>query len=489
MALINPPKPDTKEHGDLAQKVMDAVEASYQARLPKEKDWRVAEEQMWLVQKTAKEVAAQVREDKKPQKTENIGGRIQIPVFYALNWAQLSSMYGTIAKRDPLFPLMAMSPDDTDPALLLESLVMFQANQRKWNIKAFQSMYSGFTYGVGFKKHYWLEKKEVALDAVERQVVKDGVPQFEEDGSEKLETVITENDSVVYSGNEWEYISPWDFFFDTSFPARDFQDGQFVCHRTMENEDDMMEKERNGEYQNVKAAIEGKFDADTYPVEGQNKVFKSQLDDPQTLWTYKKPQTHYIFEFIGKIIPKDYKLSGSSSPQKWLIVVCNGIVLKTEPWTYKHNRYPYSCWEPHPVIQIPYGPSYNDLQSGLGKWINWSMNFRRDSGLRGLNSWLLIDSASVEDLSAFQSNEPMKVIPMRVGSGKSMQDLAHEIRFNDASGTAVTDANMAWDILQRMFALSENSQGQYFKGRRTAKETASEFARRTRQSPGGRATG
>jgi hypothetical protein len=480
MALIRPPKPDTEEHKNLVQLVLDSVESSFIVRSDKEREWRTAEENMWLVSKTAKEVSAEVGRGKKPKIMDEIGDRIHIPVFYALNWAQMSVLYQSIIKRDPLFPLLAMSPDDRDPALLLESMLASQAHQRRWNLKLFQALYSGFTYGVAFKKHYWLKKETTSLDAIEQPVVEGidpetGQPRMAVDaetGEPKTEVVITESPITEYEGTEWEYVSPWDFFFDPSVPARDLQDGEFVCHRSTLSENSLLEAKEQGEYDYVDEALEGVRWHDFYQREGENKIFRTRLQDPGSLWVTNEQKTHYIWEWIGRIVPKRFKLSPSTRPQKWAITMCNGVIIRAEPWTYRHNRYPFSCWEPHPVIQIPYAPSYVDLQAGLGKWINWSMNSRRDAVMRSLNSWLFVDVDSIEDLAAFKSNNPMKIIPSRRGHGQSMQDAVYEARFTDASMNNVTDANLAMDMLQRMFALSENQQGQFTQGRKTATETS-----------------
>jgi hypothetical protein len=258
-------------------------------------------------------------------------------------------------------------------------------------------------------------------------------------------------------------------------PIGDLQEGKFVAHRTLVSDQSLKEAEEDGRYFYVDKAIErtGTDSWDIYEREGDAELWGNPLIGPREYMTTDVGKSSYIFEWIGELVPRDekYKLGETKRTVKWMLTLCNGILIGSEPWTYHHGRYPYPTWEPHPVIQTPYRPSIAYLQSGLAKVADWSYNYRIDSGRRNANGWIFLDIDAVEDMKAFETNNPLKVIPVRRFGNQPMSDIAYQLPFRDTSAGAVADASMAWDMLQKMFAVSEGSQGQFAKGRRTATET------------------
>lgn len=462
MANIRPPHPDSEEHCNLVRLVVDSLDASYQARSKEEVKWRDSEEQMWLVKQSVQKVFQRAKglPGDKAVDLRELSERVHVPIHYSLNWALLGLFNQAVSKRDPILPLFPMSPDDVDPALLMESLLAWQANQRKLWLTFFKSAYSGLTYGAGILKNYWAKDERTVLS-------------YPDDFAANPRLI--EEQYTEYEGNHWDYVSPYDFFHDPSVPIGDLQDGKFVVHRTLISDQALKEAEDDGRYFYTDKAVErtGSDSWDIYEREGDAELWGNPLHGPRTYMATEVAKSSYAFEWIGGLVPNDerYRLGATKRAVKWMLTVCNGVLIGSEPWTYHHGRYPYPVWEPHPVIQTPYRPSFAHLQSGLAKVADWSLNFRIDSGRRSANGWIFVDIDAVEDMKAFETNNPLKIIPVRRFGNQPMSDIAHQLPFRDASAGAVADMSMAWDILQKMFAVSEGSQGQFAKGRRTATET------------------
>lgn len=460
---LTPPPVKSEAHDKLVRFISDSLERCHAVKSLKEREWRNVEEQMWLVKQGVQEVASRIkRESQKPINEKELAERIHVPVVYTLNMALISPMYDAVVRRDPPLPLKGVSPDDSDPALLNEALLAQQAAQRRLAVTQYKALYSGITYNCGIIKTHWTdESQEVGVD-------------YSEDFDETGDLIEVPLDG--YKGNTWEYVSPYDFFHDPSVPVRDIQAGQWVCQRDIIHERDLRDLGKAGIYFNVEEAIEGSEFNRQYQTEGASRLFKNISENPDTGGRFTgETGKHDIFwrwEFIGRITPADFQLTKSQKTQKWLFTMVNGVIVRAEPWTYKHGHFPYATWEPHPLLQLTYGPSYVELQSGLSKAIDWSLNFRVDSGRRSVNTWLFIDTDCVEDMSAFESNNPLKFIPSRTFGQKALSDIVYQVPFHDSSGGAVSDMNMMWDILQRMFAVSEGSQGQFASGRRTAQEAS-----------------
>ena len=277
---------------------------------------------------------------------------IVVPMSYAIVQTQLSWEMAAFTQRVPIVPLDGLSPEDVKPAKVMEQVLQHEWSSDRMSLALYQWLLDRRRYGVGIVWINW------ARDATRQRVEVQRTLPLSFLGIElPIGTQWEWQDRIKYEGNRLEPIDPFRFYPDPRVSLADSHRGEFVGFRTQRHYHELLLLERDGQYANVKRLPKrpsqgGLTSQASTPMEPRSLDRSSVgLGDwmgqigPNTV-DFQEHGSVTLDVFVIRIVPKDYQLSDSSWPQKYVVVVGNeAIILRAQPFEFDHDELPACVME------------------------------------------------------------------------------------------------------------------------------------------------
>lgn len=389
-----------------------------------------------------------------------------IPLAYAQVQTAAAFLFDAYASKLELFEFAGVGPEDQAAETVLLKDLNYQARKANVLPKLYFNLLDGLKYGVGIKKTDWRAKRE------KRRVMRDSMlGQLGAALGLSMPKVESVEDLLVYEGNNVINVSPYAFYPDPSIPLARFQEGDFVGH----------EEERT--LQSVQMR-EGKdfFGTKHIKLEYNEQWLKERPRrsgagfSPGTI-SGEGTKVHglvVLTEIQFTLNPTEWKDKleldfGTMNAEKWVAVIANDRrIVSLQPLSYLHGDFTYDLWESSPDHNFFANGGIIESIFELQNMVSWFVNSHVASVSQTIRNRFLVDPTKihVEDI---ENNRI--VIRTKPGHTGEFNRAIEQLKIIDATANHLNDVAMLMRYIQVTTGVTENAQGIYSTGRRSAAQT------------------
>ena len=187
---------------------------------------------------------------------------------------------------------------------------------------------------------------------------------------------------------------------------------------------------------------------------------------PGTTQDHRSAYITLVNQYIT-LIPEEWKLPGDEEhnptgeyPEKWLFTIADDhVLLRAEPLALDHELYPVAVTAPDTDGHSPTPVGRIEMVHGLQTVLNWLFNSHIANVRKALNDMFVVDPSMIV-LKDLENPEPGKLIRLRRGAwGRGVKEAITQLKVTDVTQGNVKDAQLVMDIMQRVSAATDATQG------------------------------
>ncbi len=441
----------------------------------KHKEWKDAEERtLAYLPERDLDLArrTQQREQGKPTYTT-----IQIPYSYAVLMSAHTYATSVFMGRTPIHQFSGRHGESMQNCQALEALVDYQTTVGEISRAYYTWLYDSFKYGMGCVGNFWEDRYDniTSIQATEETNIL-GMP------TGRMVKNQTTMRSKTYSGNRVYNIQPWDFLWDTRYPLKNFQKGEYLALRFSIGWNEGKRRESAGFYYNLENVSKKQENYSSNANPGSSELFRPETTDPTSSTTsYEggtstgrdRPSQINGYEVYIELIPNEWGLSGSDYPEKW-VFTCTGdfsALIGAQPHGAKHCKFPAAV--------LPYEPEgYGLTTRGLVKvlepvqnTIDWLINSHFYNVRAALNNTLVVDPSKtvMKDWLNPAAGKLIRLKPEAYGTDTRLT--WSQVQINDVTQNHIRDIQLMLGIGERAVGINDQIMGMLNSGgRKTATE-------------------
>ena len=395
---------DIPNDSDLARRirseVMWRIKKSEQEMQKKYDKWRDAEDRAlaYLPERDVDAKRRRAREGGLPQYTT-----IQIPYSYAVLMAAHTYVTSVFLNRSPVLQIGARHGETEMQVQGMEALLDYQMLVGKMLVPIYIWIYDHLKYGIGILGCYWEDRVE-SIANIEPEMAMDPTTGQPTPTGRKIET---RGIGRTYSGNKVYNIQPWDFLWDVRYPSWRFQEGEYLGLRFNLNWNEMKRREYAGYYMNLDqitgdATGDGQHGSNS----GSAALDRPETTDPQARgwWSGDRPPGEPRhpslvkgYELYCEIIPKEWGISNSPYPEKWVFSVTQDfkVLFGAQPLGAWHCKFPVNVLSLEPEGYGLTTRGLPEILEPVQNTIDWLINTHFYNIRAALNNTFVVDPSRI----------------------------------------------------------------------------------------------
>lgn len=387
--------------------------------------------------------------DEMEERIQDNDERKPVSIVIPYSFATLETLltYFSAAFLDyPIFKYEGYGPEDRIGAMLLEKVIELQSRRAKMALALLTTFRDGWSYGFGAIAPYWDKvygKKSVVQEASFFSSI---FGRMFNTGQKR-----TSIDTILYEGNFLRNIDPYTALPDPNVPIHDVQKGEsFGWIETINYMELLSMEQKDPDMFNVRYLSELRGTA------GQSQYNKSKSDSGRqdrfssvvTETATSMSPIDCIYIYIN-LIPKEWKLSTSEYPEKWLFcVAADKYILSAKPLGLNHNMFPVAICSPdydgYSVSPI----SRLELISGLQTTLDWLVNSHIQNVRKSINDMLVVDPSLI-NINDLMDPAPGKLIRMRRAAwGRGVEHAVAQLAVNDITRGHIQDSAYITELIK-----------------------------------------
>ncbi|NJM09622.1 MAG: hypothetical protein HC883_01590 [Bdellovibrionaceae bacterium] len=393
---------------------------------------------------------------------------VVIPYDYATVLSAHTYWTSVFLGRSPIFQFQGRHGEGEHKTQAVDALIDYQVQMGKWLPVLYAWLYDASSYPFGVICNYWAEE-EVNIPTIEEVQATDeyGMP-----FAGKTKKVKTTRTVKSYEGNRIFNVSPREFFPDHRKPVVQCQDGEYCGRQTSLSWNDMVRRSEAGIYYNLERVKRNK--ARVWRDIGS--TFKDFNQSPESLegGSINYVDTVDLLEFYIEIIPADWGLGGSKSPETWRFTIADRTtIVESRPLGSLNNRFPFFVLPYDFEVHAFMGKSMYDIMEPMTRTLNWLINTHIYNVRSVLNNKIIYDPSRIveKDLLAADS----RLIRLKpIAYGTAPNTAYSQLQIQDVTTGHIRDAQLFIEMLQRTTGVVDNIMGMVNQGgRKTATEVRS----------------
>jgi len=441
-------KPGSELHESIVKNIYDYAQASYDVMKRRHPYWK----------KLDHTLTAYITLDEKERLEKEKDSRKPVSVVVPYSYATLETIltyFVSVFLESPIFRYDGFTSEDKIGSIMLEKIIELQCIRNKVGLALHTQLRDSLIYGFGASSPSW--------DIKHGKVTK-----MSPEGVKFREA------SVLFEGNTLSNIEPYLYLPDPSVPIQDVQRGSFVGWINKTNYMEILGDEQydsdffNGKYV---AHIDGRSSILSGDEDGrETKVGGSARDADKTELT--APVDDIVM--LINIIPREWKLGKSESPEKWLFVMSGDEVLRcAKPMDLDHNMYNVSICAPEfdgysltPISSL-------EIIYGLQEILDFLFTSHVSNVRKAINDMLIVDPYLI-NMSDLSKPGPGKLIRTRRAVwGRGVENAVKQLAVTDVTRNHMSDASVVMDVMQRSSGAVDSLMGIMRSGseRRSATES------------------
>jgi len=458
--------PGSTLHKDILAKINARVKESSEEMQKRYPSWKSIDKSLTAYVKVDDyEAIVKQKDDRKPIS-------IVIPYTYAALETVLTYFVAAFME-DPIFKYEGSNPNSVVGAFLMQKVVENHCNTFKVGLNLHTQFRDSFAYGIGGAAITWDQKWGYKTTMKPQGFLSQVMGKFVDMGPpERIQTR-----SLLSEGSALRNIDPYLLLLDPNVPVQEAQKGEYIGWIEETNRMKLLTSEQagNGNYFNVRYL--GDFKGNTF----RSQYNKSRTDSGRGERTgspgfpnAQATQPCDVVWLYATIIPKEWKLSTTEYPEKWLFgVVGDKLIISAQKLGLNHDQYPIALCAPDFDGYSATPISRMEIVSGMQTHLDWLFSSHMTNVRKAINDMLIVDPSliNMEDL---KDPKPGKLIRMRRSAwGRGVNDAVKQLLVNDITAGHTKDSQYLVDLIQRVTAATDSLSGMQRLGgeRVTAKET------------------
>ena len=324
-------KPGSQTHETLRDRVLSLATESRNVMVRRFPQWEEIDRTMTAYIPLTEEERLRKKVD--PRRPVHI----VVPLSYASLQVLLTYMSSAFMEF-PFFKYEGVGPEDIIKAILMEHHISYQFQRKSLGLNMFTMWQDGYKYGVGpMAVEFTKESRNT------RKLVKTEAGLFK-----RSKTVEENSERILYEGNIFRSIDPYEFMPDVSFPTEDIAshqyDAWFDRYNWMKLLD--MEAANPANYFNVKYLkfIDGRSSLLRYD-QGSDRSDKSRIGKHSESTIYAKPIDVTVM-YID-LVPKAWDLGDISDVETWVFKIAGDqVIIDAGPTNLTHGMKPVVACAP-----------------------------------------------------------------------------------------------------------------------------------------------
>lgn len=406
--------------------------------------------------------------DKKRKSSRDSGDPQYTTIVLPLSYATLLTAHtfwaSVFLSRNPVFQYAARHGDGQNKVQAVEALIDYQVRQANMLPVLFNWLLDTGKYGLGVVSNFWTEE----IFRSKRKVVPESALsdiQIPDEQPEEFETVETKG----YIGNELFSMRPHDFFPDPNVSVTQFQKGEYYGRLTTVGWNTVVKKKFDGSYFNVDE-LQKRLSGSGLQREGSD-VIDLPHETAGRLRSSTKGKVQ-LLEKVIELIPKEWELSPSEFPEKWMFTVAQGdVIISADPLGKDNNKYPVfvNTYEIDPYSFTSRGMM--EILEPLNNVGSWLINSHFYNVRKALNDQILVDPSKVW-MKDLESGGPGRLVRLRPAAyGQDVRTMMTQFPVVDITRANLADTEFVSELIQLVSGVNSNMMGIVNPGgRKTATE-------------------
>jgi hypothetical protein len=405
------------------------------------------------------------RKKGKPQYTT-----IDVPYSYATLLTAHTYMTSVFLSRSPILQMQGRHGEAQQGEQAIESLLDYQLTVGNALPNLYTWTLDPGKYGYGVLGHYWDEQTITSSEYVDEPVTFLGLA-VPGKTQRKLKTV----SSPGYVGARHYNVRPQDFYFDPRLPLMRFQEGEFCIRFDQLSWNKVAQREADGVYFNVaqaKAAATQNPSSRDMGSSRNNMPQNADILHALESGAGKTPSILNTHEFYFELIPRDFELTKSVRPERWVFTIANeSVVVSAQPMNLLSNMYPFDILEQEIGGYELFNRSLLEITKPMNEVLTWLFNSHFYNVRKSLNDQFLVDPSMVV-MKDLEDPNPGRLIRLKPAAyGKPVDSFVKQFQSVDVTRSHIGDSAMVADMIQRVSGVTDNIMGMVNQGgRKTATE-------------------
>lgn len=395
---------------------------------------------------------------------------IKLPYTYALLMAAHTYITSVFFARTPTHQFAGRHGETEGQVQALEALIAYQTQVGEMLAPYYMWLYDSLKYGLGVIEEFW-DEEEIQFSRI--QMVQDPtaamLPGIEPRYVKQMAIVRAPG----YQGNRIANISPFDFIPDPRVTIGNYQKGEFCGCRKVVSWATIKRREAQGFYMNVEH-LKGAVGKDFYATESSSQLEKP--DDNVTVYEsddVNHPATLTVYEMCIEIFPKEWGLSNSDYPEKWMFTVTGdlSVLIGCQPHGAMHGKFPYGVLESEVEAYGIFSRGIPEIAEPIQNTMDWLINTHFFNVRAAMNNQFIIDPSKIVAKDA-ETAGPGFIWRLRPSAyGQDIRQFVHQIPVQDMTKGHVTDLQLMLGVGERVFGINDQILGALSgSGRKTATE-------------------
>lgn len=378
-----------------------------------------------------------------------------VSIVFPYSYSTLESLltYLTMAFfQDPIFQYEGIDDDDTIGASLLELLIKTHCVKTKVPLALHTVLRDSLGYGIGVGIPGW--------KTIEGMIPIKSTITLESDIKPISTTSVNFTKDTIFEGNELYNVNPYMFLPDISCSSNNLQDMEYIGWVESSNYMRLlaMEERTNSSLFNVKYLKESRKRSILYTEESNRdaKTGISSISNASNLTTSPID----LVKMYVTLIPKDWELSNSESPEKWLFTLANDdVIIQCEPVNHIHGMYPIAMASPEADGYSPLPIGRMEIMYGMQNTLDFLFNSHVTNIRKTINDMLVVDPfmVNIEDI---KSPKAGKIIRLRKPAwGRGVNNAVQQLVVQDVTRANIGDSSYITSMMDRISAADQSMQG------------------------------
>lgn len=383
---------------------------------------------------------------------------IQIPYTFAQVMAAHTYWTSVFLSRAPIHQVTGRHGEGEMQISAMEALLAYQTEVGGAMVPYFLWFYDAAKYGVGWLGSYWCE------DHVQWTTIEQAP-----DGSRVQVTRRTES----YAGNKVFNVSPFDCLPDPRVTVNEFQKGEFLAIRCRMMWSDVVRRAKQGTYTNLEL-IRTQKDFQKASTDGSGQLERPSSDFIiDTNNQLNHPAAITIYEVYVELLPKEWGLSESDFPEKWVFTITEdlSVVIGCQPLGLMHGQFPVDVLSSEIEGYGTYNRGIPEIQEPIQNTMDWLLNSHMFNVRSALNLGFIVDPTKIV-MKDVEKGGPGFVWRLRPEAyGQPINTFYEQVQINDVTQGHMQDLQAMFGIGERVFGVNDQMLGMLAQGgRKTATE-------------------
>lgn len=395
---------------------------------------------------------------------------IKLPYTYALLMAAHTYLTSVFFARSPVHQFSGRHGETEGQVQALEALMAYQTQVGEMLAPYYMWLYDSLKYGVGVVEEYW-DQEEIQYSQI--QMIADPTQALVDGLAPKMTKQMVIIRAPGYQGNRINNICPIDFIHDPCVTIGNYQKGEFAGCRKVLSWSQIKRREARGFYMNVER-LKGQVGKD-FMAAGMD----SQLERPEDNQTLlesddvEHPATLTVYEMCIEIFPKEWGLSESDFPEKWMFTVTGdmSVLIGCQPHGAAHGKFPYGVLESEVEPYGTYSRGVPEIAEPIQQTMDWLINSHFFNVRAAMNNQFIIDPSKVVAKDAEKAGPGFMWRVRPSAYGQDIRTFVHQIPVQDMTRGHVSDLQLMLSVGERVFGINDQILGALSgSGRKTATE-------------------